>query len=797
MCMVCALEDRPPAVLDCIEMELGDGANPTGDTIAGDATTTATIAPGQTVSGFINTAGDEDWFRIDLEAGTRYTITMEAAGGSGLDTYLYLRDAGGTAVAANDDYDRPNTYNSQIVFQATTSGTFYISADAFSSSFGAYQLSVTASEPPAPTAPAPLPTLADYLVNGYWEANGGSARRWEDASDITVDLSGLTAGQATLARLALELWEDVANVNFREVTTGAELVWQNTERGAYATSDITNGFITSGIINMDVNWSQGNTNIDSYTLQTMIHEIGHALGLGHQGPYNGSATYGTDNIFSNDTWSLSVMSYMSQSESGSGDYRFVFTPQIVDILAIQSIYGAATGTRSGDTVYGGANSNLTGALGTIFANVTSAPAFTIYDTGGMDTLDVSQYSSNQVIDLRGGQLSSIGGLQNNMGISTTTVIERAIGGSGDDRITGNGANNDLRGNDGADVINGGGGSDRMFGGNGFDIMRGGTGNDLMSGQGDNDLMFGEVGNDVMNGNAGNDTVYGGDGNDSVYGSDGDDRLYGDAGSDKLFGGNGADRMFGGDGFDIMRGGAGNDLMSGQGDNDLLFGEAGNDIMNGNAGNDTLYGGLGNDSIYGSIGNDRLYGNEGDDTLYGGSGIDLMSGNEGNDTMRGEADNDVMNGNAGNDTLYGGLGNDTLYGSIGMDRLYGDAGNDRLFGGNGRDVLFGGSGADVFAYSAVGDSRGSGVDLIADFARGSDRIDLSAIDANTAVAGDQSFAFIGTAAFTGTGTAQVRVIANGTSNSTVLADVNGDGTIDFGVTLLNTTASDFTANDFVL
>ena len=158
-----------------------------------------------------------------------------------------------------------------------------------------------------------------------------------------------------------------------------------------------------------------------------MHEIGHALGLGHQGPYNGSSTYGVDNIYTNDTWRWSTMSYHDQDDAAFGDtFDYVLTPQMADIYAVQSIYGAQS-TRTGNTTYG-FNSNAGSFYN--FSTYSGAPAFTYYDTGGIDTLDASGYSNNQTINLAPGSWSSIGGEVNNIGIYLSTTIENAKGGNG-------------------------------------------------------------------------------------------------------------------------------------------------------------------------------------------------------------------------------------------------------------------------------------------------------------------------------------------------------------------------------
>ena len=238
-------------------------------------------------------------------------------------------------------------------------------------------------------------------------------------------------------------------------------------RDHLATVNISSDWITN-----DGGAYDGKTGIDSYGYQTYIHEIGHALGLGHQGPYNGSASYSTNAVYANDTWQYSIMSYFSENNYSGSSYRYVVTPQMADIYAVASIYGAATSTRTGDTVYG-FNSNAGAVFN--FAAYTPAPALTIYDSGGNDTLDCSGYSAAQTIDLHPGAFSSVGGLVNNIGIALNAVIEKAIGGSGNDTLIANDTGCTLSGGGGNDTLIGGAGNDRLIGGSGVDNLTGGGG----------------------------------------------------------------------------------------------------------------------------------------------------------------------------------------------------------------------------------------------------------------------------------------------------------------------------------
>lgn len=216
----------------------------------------------------------------------------------------------------------------------------------------------------------------------------------------------------------------------------------------------------------------------------------------------------------------------------------------------------------------------------------------------------------------------------------------------------------------------------------------------------------------------------------------------------------------------LKGGGGNDTLFG-GLSDL-FGEPVPDILRGGAGDDKIYGGRSDNDR--ADGPDTIYGDDGNDDVWAGGGDDTVQGGTGNDNLYGQSGNDTLRGGAGNERVYGGTGNDTLYG---------DAGVDTVRGGEGLDRLYGGSGNDRFDYDAIADSKpgGSTRDAIVDFegigAAAGDRIDLAGIDAKTGPAGNQAFAFIGTAAFTGAG--QVRV-TNADSGADTLIQANTGGSL---------------------
>ena len=589
-------------------------------------TTQYTMSVGDNFSGTIGANGDEDWVRIDLVSGETYQFDLRSVDsrvGTLDDPYLALYDSSGTFIEGDDDGGVG--FEAQLVYTATYTGTYYLSASSFDPvDNGTYVLGAGTSTGGGSTGDeGSLDELADYLREGYWQDQGRGERRFDTRFDnvITVDIDALTADGKQLARWAFEAWEMVIDVDFQEVSFGADIFFDDNDSGAYANSSgIFGGYIGSSEINVSQSeWVSfyGDT-IDSYSFATYIHEVGHAIGLGHQGDYNGNATYGIDDTFSNDSWQVSVMSYFSQNENTSTNATDadVISAMMADIVAAQTLYGAAGAgsVTDGDTTWG-ANSNIGGYLGTYFdnlaANTTSSTysggrvAFTVFDVGGIDTVDLNFLNTNNRVDLRAETFSDVGGLIGNVAIARNTVIENFIGGSGNDEVTGNDADNEisgrlgndtLSGSNGNDTITAGSGDDEVSGGSGMDSIRGGDGTDLLRGGRGQDSIFGDAGNDIIRSQrdadrvqagAGDDNVKGGGGNDTLFGEDGNDFLKGGTRQDDLFGGWGNDRLIGNAFDDSLNGGGGDDTLNAGGDNDTLIGGTGQDVMKGGSGEDTF------------------------------------------------------------------------------------------------------------------------------------------------------------------------------------------------------------------
>jgi len=380
--------------------------------------------------------------------------------------------------------------------------------------------------------------------------------------------SGFSSTQQNVAEDAMGMAEDYTLIDFQEgSSSNATVRWFNatgpgipTAFGYFPNTGDSGGDMAFNDGSFDSNLTSG-----TYENATFIHELGHALGLKHGHECCCSACGGGDGgamPADQDSMEYSIMTYRSYEGHDldelpfytNADGSYAQTYMISDIAALQRMYGANYETESGNTRY-----TFDETTGEMYINGRGQGASTtntvfrsVWDGDGVDTYDLSNYDTRLEIDLRPGEYSNFdrdGNFQRaelNFGIAPDpsspgnylfssayeeysdghlynaylyegneqSLIENAIGGTGNDRIHGNQVSNKLQGEMGRDklfgyeaddILVGGNRKDRLVGGEGDDILKGGNGYDNLRGGKGADWLNGGKKDDMLTGGAGADT----------------------------------------------------------------------------------------------------------------------------------------------------------------------------------------------------------------------------------------------------------------------------------------------------
>ena len=587
----------------------------------------------------------------------------------------------------------------------------------------------------------------DSLIGGCQWTSSGTVAQGTTASPIDITYSfGLSSNwydypaswfqsEKAAFQQALQYYSNVCNITFTETAytsnyyAQSNMVFYLVSSNHWGNSNtlgefqFPNGSNPSiyGFFNYSAS-SWGNLTPGSNGFVTIIHELGHGLGLAH--PHDGgletTATLfpGVSRPSSLGTYSLNqgiwtVMSYNSgwnTAPSNTNNYGWESTLMAFDIAALQIIYGANTNYAAGNNVYSLPSQN---AVGTGWS--------CIWDAGGVDVITNAGSSIGCTINLQaapltganaGGYVSYAPGIIGGFTIANNVTIENAIGGSGNDTLVGNTAANALTGGAGNDILTGGAGNDTLNGGSGVDIA-------------------------VFSGNRSNYTITYANGVYTVTGTDGVDTLTdierlqfaditinapvvvslasatwstneGNSGTTNLtitvtldrayatnqavnyavtgsgsYAVNGADfvgsvlpsgtiTFTAGSTSQVITIPISADVLSEQDETfTLSLSSPSSGLLLGlSIGTGTI---INDDSILLTDNNDTWTGTSADENVFGLGGNDTLNAGAGNDILTGGAGNDTLNGGDGDDILIGGIGNDIMTGGAGIDTAsYADA-----------------------------------------------------------------------------------------------------------------------------
>lgn len=578
-----------------------------------------------------------------------------------------------------------------------------------------------------------------------------------------------------LVRDAFDAWSAAANLNFVEVENDASadirLGFVDNIDGLVlgeALTETLGGNIVQSDIHFDstVNWAlQIDPDFQSIIevlptyqvpfLGVAVHEIGHALGLGHVSGVAAIMNTTTSGELNGLQWDDIERIRALYGRADLGD--------VVDLVADQT---TLTTLPTGSEIAWGESFEVTFRIfndGTVASAPSTAGiylsgfrAFSTFDRL-LGTAEIPAIAPGATYTGTATATVPEGATQGDVNIGViadiTNIVPESIESNNGSQASGVFAEiivvSNVQGFIGTDA------NELWHGGSAFDVLEGFGGNDTLYGEGGNDIVRGDAGNDLLFGGDGNDNLFSNGGFDTLFGGDGEDNAYFDRPIDVLtlgvilaastppphgdaLVGTGpissifatvtdtttgdvvrvADdvellRTFDGDvpfdgmllgvevGMTVLAASADADTITGTAASERLVAGIGKDVIDAGDGDDQVIGdwiGISrdndNDTLKGDAGDDTIWGQNGNDVIFGGEGNDALRGNLGGDEIFGAWGNDSIKGHLGNDYVGGGEDDDDLSGGGGDDTVEGQDGDDTVGGNSGRDVLRGGAGNDV-------------------------------------------------------------------------------------------------------
>jgi serralysin len=493
-----------------------------GDDVPDDDSTTFFLNAneGDTIQKALEHPGDHDFFGVVLTGGTAYELTLtpdDTDPNTGPDLLMNVYDDEGNLVTTLDGGFTGSTENHN--FTPAADGTYYIDVGSYLDAFtGGYTLTANINDDPDPNAGTPLDAIdwggtANRVdTDGVESPNGDDVIHFYFAKTTDGPYESNLAGfvvpqdwqqfEKDAVYSAFEQYDHIINVDYVEVATSAEadfvLISHAFEPNILGSMSPPNEPHEgqAEFNNVGVGWNEAGLEQGAFGYITLIHEFGHGHGLAHPHDTGGGSTVMngveeepppsaldyTTGDFGLNNGVYTTMSYNDgwdkdgpNGAAPTNDWGYQGTLMAFDVAVLQQKYGANMTYKTGDNTYKLPQVN---EAGTFYS--------CLWDAGGEDRIS-AKGQLDSVINLNaatleyeiggGGWVSWSEGIFGGYTIANGVVIENALGGKGDDAITGNFAANDLNGGKGDDGIEGGDGADVIKGGRGIDSLTGGDGID--------------------------------------------------------------------------------------------------------------------------------------------------------------------------------------------------------------------------------------------------------------------------------------------------------------------------------
>jgi len=503
--------------------------------IAGTTATTATLTTSAPQASFIDVAGDQDWFKVELASGYRYDFALDAAAGSGLDSYLRLMDGRGTELLVNND---AVGLNSRLSFTASTTGTYFVSAQGSASSVGSYALNIAAYSS----------SLVLVGTSGNDILMGGD---WAD------QLSGLAGNDKLDGGLGADTLRGGTGNDTYYVDNTGDLVIEDTAAGTDTVVAGLSYVLTAEVEKLTLSGSLAINATGNNLKNTLTGNAADNILDGGTGADTMTGGSGNDSYYVDNTGDLVIEATAAGTDTVIATVSYVLTAAVEKLTLSGSLAINATGNNLQNTLTGNAASNILNG---------GTDADTMAGGSGNDTYYVDNTGDLVIEDTAAGTDTVIAAVSY---VLTADVEKLTLSGSLAINATGNNLNNTLTGNAADNILDGGMGADTMAGGSGNDTYyvdhaadqvteQSAAGTDTVlasvsyvlsrhvenltlnnlaainaTGNAENNTLTGNAENNTLTGLAGNDTLLGGNGNDTLYGGLGNDILNGGSGLDVL------------------------------------------------------------------------------------------------------------------------------------------------------------------------------------------------------------------------------------------------------------------------